>query len=303
MTGARVPNLFIIGAAKCGTTAMSHWLAAHPRIYMSEQAGVKEPRYFATDMRSSQSRYTTWHDYQELFEAAPAQVEYIGEASVLYVFSKAAIANILHASPSARLIVMVRNPVDMVCSLHNQILKNRQENVFDFERAWRLQTDRRRGKRLPAGCYSPHVLQYGDRARLGSQIQRLFQQAPREQIHVVVYDDLQANPRKAYADALDFLDLDYRDIALTRANVRTRIRSRAVHATLRHAKAIRTRLGIPGGWGIDKRITKLNSQPTTQHALRPAFRRELADYFRDDVTLLSDLLERDLGHWVDDGND
>jgi hypothetical protein len=249
-------------------------------------------------MRSSQSRYTTWQAYEGLFQGAPAQARYLGEASVLYVFSKAAIPNILHTSPSAKLIVMVRNPIEMVCSLHNQILKNRQENVFDFERAWHLQAARRRGKCIPAGCCSPHVLQYGDRARLGIQVERLFQQAPRGQIHLIVYDDLHANPHKTYADTLNFLDLDYHKVALCRANVRMRIRSRAVHAALRHAKAIRTRLGIPGGWGIDKRITKFNTAPTRQRALRPVFRRELQDYFRGDVTLLSDLIGRDLSHWV-----
>src|SRR5690625_4937543 len=96
MTEPRIPNLFLIGAPKCGTTAMSHYLAGHPDIFMSEQAGIKEPHFFAgpDDWIPSKNRINSWQKYSRLFRAAPPSAKYIGEASVSYLSSEKAVPRI-----------------------------------------------------------------------------------------------------------------------------------------------------------------------------------------------------------------
>src|SRR5690625_4988209 len=118
MTEPRVPNLFILGAAKCGTTAMSHYLAGHPDIFMSEQSGVKEPRFFSSDTwRPGVPHITDWEQYLRLFSSAPASVRYLGEASPQYLGSRQAVPSILDSCRDPRFIVMLRDPVELAASL------------------------------------------------------------------------------------------------------------------------------------------------------------------------------------------
>lgn len=96
------PNFFIIGAPKCGTTSLAHWLAQHPEVFMSP---VKEPHYFSTDFP-----LTSWRDpddYHSLFEGADTHHKAVGEASVWYLRSREAVPQIEAHYPGARYIVML----------------------------------------------------------------------------------------------------------------------------------------------------------------------------------------------------
>jgi hypothetical protein len=296
MSKPRIPDLFIIGAAKCGTTAMSHYLAGHPDIFMSEQAGVKEPRYFASDFGEKPNRISNCEEYVALFEAAPKSALYLGEASVFYLYSKVAVKNILAVSPNAKLIVMIRSPIEMARSLHNEFVKIASEPVMDFERAWRLQerreqTNERREKHRPA-------FQYAKRASIGSQLQTLFETVPASQIHVIVYDDLIADALGTYHGVLDFLGLEH-DVKtqLPIVNASVKYRSSAVQKCLISTRYWRERLGLPGGLGVNKAIDKINIR-TGRQEIRPAFRRELNAYFYSEIELISRLLNRDFRFWL-----
>lgn len=192
---SRTPNLFIVGAPKCGTTAMSSYLAGHPDIFMSEQAGLKEPNFFCNDLWFSHQRHitTTWSEYLNLFALAPACVKYIGEATPLYLGSRVAIKNILENCPSPRFVVMLRNPVELVVSLHNQYVKAGLENV-NFERAWNLQEKRLKGSSLPPGVDQGEYLNYANRAKIGEQLKRLYETVDREAVHCIFFDDFKRNP-------------------------------------------------------------------------------------------------------------
>src|SRR5699024_6420517 len=127
---------------------------------------------------------------------------------------------------------------------------------------------------------------------------RLFRIAPRDQVHIIVYDDLVADPRAVCADTLRFLGLDFggnKQLAIVNASVRYRLPF--VQTALVRLKRVRKRLGIPGGLGIHGVINHMNMTDGSTE-LRPGFRRELQDYFREDVELLSHLLSRDLCYWV-----
>lgn len=112
----RRPNTFIVGAPKCGTTALSTYLSEHREVFLSDP---KEPNYFCSDLPERQV-VSQMEDYLTLFEGALDGHSVVMEASTWYLVSRVAVANIMEFEPRARLIVMVRNPIDLVHSLHWQ---------------------------------------------------------------------------------------------------------------------------------------------------------------------------------------
>lgn len=293
----RVPNLFLIGAPKCGTTALSHYLAGHPSIFMSEKAGIKEPDYFGSDFRFNPEPITCFAAYLRLFSAAPSTARYLGEASVSYLFSQVAVKRILKLSPNARFVVMVRNPLELACALHNQRVKY-EADVSSFSRAWHLQDERKQGRALPPTFQDGTPLQYGEIAKLGEQLYRVFQQVDRDQVHVIIYDDFATDTAGCYGQLISWLDLPRDDRTdFPRLNQRVGYRWASLQAALGYVSRTRHRLGIPGGVGIHAAITKLNSV-NKGNPLPSSLKLELCKYFREDVTLLSSLLDRDLSHWL-----
>jgi len=135
VTVMRRPNFFMVGAGKSGTTSLYTWLSDHSQIFMSPN---KEPRYFATDMPELINRVATEAEYLSLFEKAELQHLAVGEASTQYIFSQDAIPNIRDFDPQARLIVTLRNPVEMAPSAHSEARFWFFEDEADFEAAWLL---------------------------------------------------------------------------------------------------------------------------------------------------------------------
>ena len=122
------PNFFIVGAPRCGTTALSEYLRGHPNVFFSQP---KEIGFFATDFPGSRV-ITRFEDYMALFNDVQPDHLRVGEGSVWYMYSREAARNIHEYNPKAKLIVMLRNPVDLVHSLHSQLLLSIDEIVLFF---------------------------------------------------------------------------------------------------------------------------------------------------------------------------
>ena len=296
------PNFILVGAPKCGTTALAEFLRTHPRVFMSMP---KEPHYFALDMPSH--RYVSnWDDYQALFTGAGREHVAVGEASIFYMYSDAAVAEIRRRLPSARLLVMLRNPVELAVSMHAQSLRTRDETVIDFAEAWALCAERRAGRRVPAHCRDAKILLYDRLALLGAQLQRLLDSVPKPQLGWWFYDDFAADPARVYREVLSFLGVAYdgrRDFP--RVNARKRARSQALaqftqktpEPLLRAAMYVKQRAGIER-LGVLKTLRKANFAPVRQQAVAPALLDELRAYFASDVRLLEKLTGRDLHAWL-----
>ncbi len=199
------PNFFIVGAPRCGTTALSEYLGAHPDIFISTP---KEPHYFAKDLGEKCRFSQTLEDYLSLFRDVNESYIALGEASVFYLYSSVALQEIKNFNPDAKLIAMIRNPVDLVYSLHAQWLYIKAEDQLNFENAWRLQASRRQGQNIPTDCSRcPEVLQYAEIAKLGSQIKKLLKVFPRSQVLVIRLDELASSPQKTYEKVLEFLNV------------------------------------------------------------------------------------------------
>ncbi len=296
------PNFFIVGAPKCGTTALSEYLRNHPQIFLSDP---KEPRYFAEDM--GQHRYvTTLPDYLNLFRHAKPEQTVIGEASVDYLFSSVALTSIHEFNPEAKIVALVRNPLDMAMSLHRQLLFAHFEDEPDFEKAWQLQDCRRQGRNIPAVCRAPMFLQYAESCRLGFQIERLMETFPAQQVKIIVFDDLIADTAAVYRDVLSFLGLpDDGRTSFERINEAKQFKSAWVAKSIARVKpwAVAQTLKFRSATGLNllplmKRATTFNEEKLVKQNISREFRLELIDTFQADIALLSKLLHRDFSNWL-----
>ena len=290
------PNFFIIGAPKCGTTSLAAWLSEHPAIFVS---AVKEPHYFNRD---GMPLCATLEEYESFFQDAGPQHLAVGEASTHYLYSREAVPGILRYNPEARLIVCVRNPIEMAPSLHAEYVWQGEETVRDFEKAWRLQTVRRQGQQIPATVRKdPDRLQYGSYCCLGEQIQRLLSVVPRAQVLILVLDDLAQDPLQEYQKTLRFLGVDPDSLRpqFTIHNQRKGFRSTFVSYTVRRLSQIRRDLGFRKPISLYGPIQSLvNRAEPEKVVLSQALWSELKSYFEPDIHLMEHLLERDFARWL-----
>lgn len=287
------PNFFIIGAPKCGTTSLAAWLAEHPQVYFSP---YKEPHYFDTDHKKIIEIDIS--QYEKCFYGAHDRHQAIGEGSVWYLHSSLAVLNIEAYAPESKYIVCLRNPIEMAYSLHEQQVFNGNEHVKDFAEAWQLNDARLRGENIIDDSVEPMHLSYGTACLLGRQMQRLYQQVPRERVHVVLMDNLKVDPRKVYLNVLSFLGLyDDGRIDFSVKNSAKERKSMILKLAVKKLGNLKTRLGIQKRFGLLRAIDRKNVQYRPRVALPDDMKIKLKDYFKEDIKLLSTLIQRDLSHW------
>ena len=271
------PNFFIVGAPKCGTTALYEYLRHHPNIFMSE---VKEPHFFAKDL-GSYPRIKTLEDYTELFTRSTDRHSSVGEASVYYLRSAVALANIRAFNPEAKIIAMFRNPVDMVHSLHSQLLYWSEEVERDFEAAWRLQERRSRGLDLPPGSRGGFLVQYHEVGRFGTQTERVLSVFPAEQVKLILYDDFTASPASVYTDVVEFLEIPHDGrTEFPRINENKRARMSWLRQLYRKppvvlkstVRSLKQAVGDEEIAGLQKKIVELNTVRERRPPLSAQFR-------------------------------
>lgn len=295
------PNTFIVGAPKCGTTAMASYLSDHKNVFMSEP---KEPHHFVHADMPKKTEYTSLEQYLNLFSGADADHKVIAEASVWYLYSADAIEKIATFNSNAKIIAMLRRPDEMVYSMHSQALVTLQEDIADFELAWNL--SRKKRSNYPRLCKEPKLLQYKEIANYGKQLKHVKKYFPDEQLHVVFYDDFKLDTMQEYNKVLQFLDLppDGRQHFPT-VNPNTQLRNERLGIFLKKPPAIlvefaaklKNFLGIKK-LGIHEKLTLLNQKTTQRKDLSEEIRSQIIENYRDDVATLSMLIGRDLTHWL-----
>jgi hypothetical protein len=291
---SRKPDFFIVGAAKCGTTALYSYLAAHPAVYMPE---CKEPNYFCTDL-PRYGHVATLSEYEALFSSAQPHA-LTGEASVLYLYSKVAIGQLMAHNANAKIIVMLRNPIEAARSMHALQWRYELEDVGDFEQAWRLQKPRLEGQHLPPRWPYPDVLQYGALYCYAPQVRRLLAQVPRTQCLFLIFEEFFADPSRHFARLLEFLGLppDPARTAFPVVNQAIGARSARLERVLRHpppAVVPLRRAARAVAFHPLRALQRLNRVVGQKPPLRRSFREELEKYFSADVAELEQLLGRKL---------
>src|SRR5947209_11805392 len=196
----RVPDFFIVGHHKSGTTALYEMLRRHPQIYMPD---IKEPRYFASDLKgllrpAPGTVPDTLEDYLSLFEAAaPEQI--VGEASPSSLRSQTAAGAIAEVQPAARIIAILREPASFVRSLHLHLLQEHVETATSLRQAMATELLVREGR---------EVRRYSDHVHYVEQLRRYHAVFPPEQVLVLIYDDFRDDNEATVRKILRFLGVD-----------------------------------------------------------------------------------------------
>jgi hypothetical protein len=276
MKNIKKPNFFIVGAPKCGTTAVYTYLKEHPDIFMSS---IKEPQFFADDVLGDLRSVRTLDDYLNCFAGAERE-EVIGEASVAYLGSRAALHGIKAFNPSAHIIIMLRSPVEVMYSEYSQRILDTREPSISFEVALKAEEE---GKLSPWRRQSGKVvgLSLRETVRFFYQVREYFQVFDREKIHIIIYDDLKKDTAGTYVEALRFLGV--RQDFQSRFNVvhaNKRVRSRQLQEFLIHPpdlarRIARTLLPQPIRRLGGNSLLRLNSPNTPRPPMNPTLRRSL----------------------------
>jgi hypothetical protein len=302
----RTPDLFIVGAPKSGTTSLYEYLKGHPDVFMSV---VKEPCYFARDLALDDSGNFLVYGrdeklYYDLFSEA-GDAARAGEGSTRYLYSQDAPALIHEASPNAYVIAMLRNPVDMIHSLHAHKLAAGTEDEPDFEKALEQEADRHAGRSIPKHS-NPKLATYRDRAMFAQQLPRWFETFGKERVHVGILEDMVRDPAAEFRRVLEFLevDADWQPESFAAYNTAHGARSMFIRRALNGRipqwivwKALPRVIGDTRTRGLvrDFRHSWFHRKKIEKGKMSAELRRRLEDEFMPDVTALSRMLGRDLG--------
>jgi hypothetical protein len=297
-----LPDFFIAGAPKAGTTALHAALARHPSLYMS---AVKEPKFFLTDgpppTRGGPGDVQTYRehvwrrdDYEALFESAPAGT-LRGESTPFYLYNRYAQSRIRGLLPGARLIVILRDPVERAHSNWTHLWSAGLDPVGDFVLA--CAEEQRRIEARWADFW--HYTALG---RYGEQLEHLYTVFPREQVFVFRYRALVENPAEVLDRICAFLGVPEGILTeVPRENVTAHpqrsLRHGAVSRALRASIAVSKVL--PGATAVSgslERILQRDSPP--RQPLTWEQRQALIPRFEDDIRLLEVITGDDFSDWL-----
>jgi hypothetical protein len=300
----RTPDFFIVGAPKCGTTAMYRWLDGHPEIFVP----AKEIHFFGADLDHRRPEVSA-ERYKGLFGDVAPTHKAVGDVAVWYLMSETAADEISAYCPDARIIIMLRQPEQMLYSLHSQLLYSGEEDIEDFAAALAAEPDRALGRRIPssthAGLEAPptECLQYTRVVSFADQVQRYKDRF--EHVHVTLHRDIKEDAAAVYRDVLEFIGVDTSfspDFSVVNPN--TRVKSQAARKMIQGARFGPIRSMVPSSVrSVGRKVFEGLQSMNTETMSRPPLDDEIAHRLRaqmaPDVRRLAALIERDLSAWLD----
>lgn len=299
-----MPNFLIIGAAKAGTTALYYYLKQHPQIYMSP---VKETNFFALegeklDFRGPGDReainsfsITDLESYLLQFQGVSNEIA-IGEASPLYLYSPKAPERIKFYIPNAKLIAILRNPVERAYASFLHLIRDGREFFTDFAQA--LQEEKARIQNN-----WEHIWHYEQMGFYYTQLKRYYDIFRHSQIKVYLYEDFKTRPVSVLQDIFRFLGVDdtFSPDMYIRPNVSGIPKNKVMHTFLTKPNPIKTILKPFFPARLRQRIvTSLKNRNLVKPELSPEIRKQLLQVYREDIMKLQDLIQRDLSKWLEE---
>jgi len=294
-----MPNFLVVGAAKAGTTALYYYLKQHPQIYMSPE---KEPKFFALEgdklnfrgpgdrENICKSAITDIETYRQLFQGVTNEIA-IGEASPLYLYSPKAAERIKKYIPDAKLIAILRNPIERAYSGYIMHVREGRETAKDFAEALQEEETRIRnnwgwGHYVNVGFYH-------------TQLKRYLELFDQEQIRVYLYEDLKTDPIKLVQDIFRFLGVDDTFVPDTslKYNVAGVPKNDAIKALIKNFNSIKPAMNLLLPDKLRHYVrSKIYEKPPT---LSKEIHQNLIEVYRKDILSLQDFLQRDLSKWLE----
>lgn len=302
----RKPDFFLVGHPRSGSGQLNGYLSKHPQLFMAK----KELHYFGSDLGYHQPPRTL-ENYLSFFEEAPADARRVGEASTWYLFSDNAAEEIHRFDPDAGIIMLLRNPVSLLHSLHAHFVFRGDEDIADFREALEAEEGRAAGTITEPEHHIPREgLRYSKMVRYAPQVQRYFDVFGRDRVHVIVNDDFREDPRQVFRGACRYLgvDQDFEGFEqVFEADQRARnsnrtVYSRRVQDWLIHGRRQQVlegvRKSVPGYRFCLRAMRRLNIKYVDRQPMDTATKAMLRERCKPHVAELSELLDRDLSHWV-----
>lgn len=294
----KIPNFFIVGAPKSGTTALYEYLRPHPEVYMAS----KEIYFFGRDFHYLHPRPSLAY-YQSLFANAPASASALGDASVWYLYSTTAAREIYDFNPAAKVIILLRNPYTMLPSLHSQQVYSGNENITDFALALAAEPQRRQGQQIPPLIGSPiEALYYSEVAKYSAQVQRYFDIFGKKNVKVLIFEDFIADIPYWYKEVLAFLSLStaFRPESFQQINPKKQVKSARFRDFLKQRSPWKIQLAkwvLPSRalrQKVEDTLWQWNTRPAPKETLSPDIQQQLKRYFAEDIDQVSLLLQKNL---------
>ena len=273
-----LPNFIIIGAMRSGTTSLARYLGAHPQVFM---AAKKEVHFFDFHF----DRSLDW--YARHFARAGGKTA-VGEATPGYMYNERAIARMARLVPQARLIVVLRNPVDRAYS-HYWLNRARGHEPLDFAAAIAVEPERLANPKLEFGRRGVYL----EGSRYLKYLLRVCRYYPRSALHVVIFEDLRDEPRAVYAAVCRFLGVGE---SFLPPNLGRPINRFVAFRSL-GLRNLGRRLPRP----LRRVVDRLNVREASYPPLDSALRKALQEQFAGENAALAAWLSRDLSIWSESG--
>lgn len=302
-----MPNFLLIGAAKAGTSSLYYYLKQHPQIYMPSSRTQKEPDFFSLEgekleypgphgtfkMRNCITEIET---YRALFDPVTTE-KAIGEASTSYIYSKKAPKRIQHYIPNAKLIAIIRDPVERAFShyLYWASQGFEPDTNFDFTKAIQAEPHRIRD----GWSYNWHYIQRGF---YYVQLERYFHCFDASQIKVYLYEDLVKDGVAVARDIFCFLGEDDTFVPnISKTHNKTIVpKNRTLNQLLNRQNPIKSILKTILPANLHQNIAEsLKKRNQGKPKLSPKTRKELIEVYREDILKLQGLIKRDLSNWIE----
>ena len=299
-----MPNFYIAGGARCGSTSVDAYCRAHPQIFMSS---VKEPNYFSYGYGEvpyagpGRDKFynTSTRDlasYQALFRDADDAMA-IGEASINYMLHPAACAGIRALTPDAKIIFILRQPVERAWSSFQLARQSGLEPLSNFLDAW--EDDARRRAAGHWSCIHRHKSLYGQHLKCW------FDTFPSERIRVILFDDLRADAAAVMRQLFTFLEVDpdFRPDTSVVHNRSGEIENPLLRTFWHRSSALRAALVplMPIHWRgrLFRYIASGTNARKPGTTLPPEIKTRLTAELRGDILALEQLIGRDLSCWYE----
>lgn len=286
-------NLFIVGAAKSGTTTLYHYLEKHFQVFMPEDELYKEPAFF-----SKKGEKMGYERYLDIFKNAKSSHKYIGEASTAYLTDNVSAKRIHDYNKDSKIIILLRNPIDRAYSLYNWMVQEGYEYSLNFEMALKKELSRKR-KKIP-NFFEPEYYwnyMYLESGLYYEQVKRYFELFNSEKIKVIIFEDMVKDIQKTYQELSSFLGIEYQEINIEQEN-----ESQSVYLSLLSffGRKVTNRVNRYFKFGKKKTrdylIYKLQKKVKPKK-LNKKTREKLLRYYAEDIQKLEKLLDKDLSVW------
>lgn len=296
-------DFFIVGLPKSGTSALAQFLAEHPDICMSYP---KEPGYFASDLIAESDTYhgrkaymkaRGIQEYMDMFRQREDK-QILGDATPIYLYSKSAAKKIHAHNSDAKIIIILRHPIDFMHAMHMQYINDGTEDELDFSKAVGKEKYRKQGKQVSKYAVCPSLHFYKERAKYAKQIKRYLNYFKKDNVLILTHEHFRNDNSTTYKEVLRFLEVttDHQP-EFKKINSSQAPRSYKLHRFLNNLylkNFLRKLLGPQKYTKLKQTAARATMKPTQRPNIDQHLKSNLESELLPDIRKLSRLLDKDM---------